>query len=552
MQLNRRAFVAAGAVLATATQAAASTSAGNAAQRRALDHLTRYVEQHRADWGLPGMTVCVVDRDGYTGFVRSGLANVERREAVREDHIFQIGSMTKMMVALTVWSMIHEGKLSPADKLTALMPEIAVANGGDITLQHLLNHTTGMPDDAPLFPDGGLWSGYAPGSHWSYCNLGYDILGLIVARRDGRSLQEALDARLLRPLGMTQTLSAIRIGDRARYAQGYGPPFNDRANLRPGPMVATPWIDLDRGAGCVASTAHDMAIFARFLAGLAQGRGGAVLPDAVAAQFIAVSTPGWDEGQAYGNGIARLTIDGRSYLHHTGGMISFSSAIHVDTEAGIAAFASSNVGGGLNYRPRDVTLHACKLFKAARDGAAAPAPKPTRPVVEHAERYAGAFTAANGDAFEVRAAGDQLKLRYHGRETDMQFAGGGFACAEPAFAVSGLVFELENDRAVRAWADDRDYLVDVSHGYKPAAPAELRALAGRYDNDEPWYGPITIVARDGKLWAGNTDALTPLGDHMWRFGDEEWSPERVRFDGVVNRRPTRVTFSGIPFVRRFS
>jgi len=426
MQLNRRAFVAAGAVLATATQAAASASTGNAAQRRALDQLSHYVEQHRTDWGLPGMTVCVVDRDGYTGFIRSGCANLERREPVREDHIFQIGSITKVMVALTAWSMIQEGKLSPSDELTTLMPEIDVANGGDITLQHLLNHTTGMPDDAPLFPESGLWSGFAPGSHWSYCNLGYDILGLIAARRDGRSLQAAMEARLFRPLGMTQTLSAIRIGDRARYAQGYGPPYNDRANLRPGPMVAMPWIDLDRGAGCIASTAHDMAIFARFLIGLAQGRGGPVLSDATAAQFMAVSTPGWDATGAYGNGIARLTVDGRAYLHHTGGMISFSSAIHVDTEAGIAAFASSNVGGGLNYRPRDVTLHACRLFKAAQDGAPAPTPRPTRAAVEHAERYAGAFTAANGDAFEVRASGDQLKLRYRGRETNMQFAGGGF------------------------------------------------------------------------------------------------------------------------------
>jgi len=555
MQLNRRAFVAGSAVLATATQAAAaSTSSGNAAQRRALDQLSRYVEQHRTDWGLPGMTVCVVDRDGYTGFIRSGLANVERRESVREAHIFQIGSITKMMVAMTVWSMIQEGKLSPSDKLTALMPELNVANGGDINLQHLLNHTTGMPDDAPLFPEGGLWSGYAPGSHWSYCNLGYDILGLIVERRDGRSLQATLEARVLHPLGMTQTLSAIRIGDRALYAQGYGPPYNDRASLRPGPMAPTSWVDLDSGAGCVASTAHDMAIFARFLTGLAQGHGGPVLSDATAAQFLAspAAAPGWAEGAQYGNGIARLTIDGRNYLHHTGGMISFSSAIHVDSEAGIAAFASSNVGGGLNYRPRDVTLHACKLFKAARDGAAAPTPRPTRAVVDRPERFGGVFTASNGDAFEVRPAGDQLKLLYQGRETRMQFAGGGFACEEPAFAVSGLVIDVESDHAVRAWADAREYLAGTARNYKPPASAELRALAGRYDNDSPWYGPITVVARDGKLWAGNTDVITPLSNGVWRFGDEDWSRERVRFDSVVNGRPTRLIFSGNPFVRRFS
>ncbi len=335
------------------------------------------------------MTVCVVDRDGYSGFIRSGWAYVERREPIRDDHIFQIGSITKMMVALTAWSMIQEGKLAADARLAQLMPELMIANGGDITLQHLLNHTTGMPDNAPMFPPGGLWSGYAPGAHWSYCNLGYEIIGKIIARRDGRSLQEALAARVLRPLGMTQTFTAIRVGDRARYPQGYEPEFNDRANLRPAAMTPAPWIDTDIGAGCVASTAHDMAIFSRFLIGLAQGRGAPVLSDAAAAQFIAVSTPGWGEGGAYGNGLARVSIDGRHYLHHTGGMVSFSSAIHVDIEAGVAAFASANVGGGLNYRPRDVTIYACQLFRAAREGGPTPTPKPTRPNVEHPERYAG-------------------------------------------------------------------------------------------------------------------------------------------------------------------
>ncbi len=552
MRLDRRAFIGGGAILAAGTQAApASASNGGMAQSRALRELTRYVEQHRADWGLPGMSVCVVDANGYQGFIRSGWAEVERREPIRNDHLFQIGSITKMMVALTAWSMIQEGKLSPTDKLTALMPELNVANGGDINLQHLLNHTTGMPDDPPLFPQGGLWSAYASGSRWSYCNLGYEIIGKIIARRDGRSLQEALRARVLSPLGMRETLPAIRVGDRMRYPQGYEPEFNDRPVLHPAPMTPAPWIDSDFGAGCVASTAHDMAIFARFLIDLALGRGAGVLSDATAAQFIAVSTPGWDEGAAYGNGIARIAVDGRHYLHHTGGMVSFSSAIHVDVEAGVAAFASSNVGG-LNYRPRDVTSYACQLFRTARDGGPAPSPKPTRPPLEHPERFAGVFRAANGDQFEIRAAGNAIKLRRSGRDSDMQFAGGGFACADPAFTVSGLVFDIENDRAVRAWANDVEYIANPAQGYKPPASAELRALAGRYDNDDRWWGPTIVVARDGKLWLSNTDALTPLADGSWRVGGDDWSPERVRFDAIIDGRPTRMMYSGLPFVRRFS
>ncbi len=61
-----------------------------------------------------------------------------------------------------------------------------------------------------------------------------------------------------------------------------------------------------------------------------------------------------------------------------------------------------------------------------------------------------------------------------------------------------------------------------------------------------------MVARDGKLWLGNTEALTPLGDGSWRYGGDEWSPERIRFDGVIDGRPTQMLFSGLTFVRRFS
>ncbi|HVV33208.1 MAG TPA: serine hydrolase domain-containing protein [Vitreimonas sp.] len=554
MQINRRAFVGASVVagaVAGSARAATESSRGSAAQRAALNTLSHYVEQHRADWGLPGMTVCVVDRDGYTGFIRSGFAHLEDRTPVGAAHLFQIGSISKMMCALVVWQLVQEGKLSLDAKLSALMPELRVDNGGDITLQHLLNHTAGLPDDAPM--QDALWSAWTPGLKWSYSNTGYEICGEIVARTDGRSYPEALAARLLTPLGMRETKAGIRVGDRMAYAQGYEPPLNDRANLRPGPRTQTPWIDTDFAAGCVASTAHDMAIFARFLIDLAQGKGGAALRDDAAAQFIAVAAPapGWAENAQYGNGIARIVDQDRHYWHHTGGMVSFSSSIHVDTEAGVACFASSNIGG-LNYRPRDVTLYACQLLRAARDGGQAPAPKPTRAVVDHPEKYAGRYTAQNGESFELVAAGDQLKMRYQGRESAVQQMDAGFACAESRFAVPGLVIETETDHAVRAWADDVEFLRDPSIGYKPPASAELRALAGRYDNDDRWYGPTTFVARDGKLWAGNAAPMRKTAAGHWVIDGDDATAEHLNFDAVINGKATRFWYSGRPFVRRFS
>lgn len=554
MQLNRRAFVGAGTLAATAAasaQAFTQSSGGTRAEQGVLGTLARYVEQHRADWGLPGMTVCLVDRDGFTGFVRSGYAHSEDRTQVSADHLFQIGSISKMMCALVVWQMVQEGKLSPEAKLSTLMPELRIANGGDITLQHLLNHTSGLPDDSPMMDE--LWSAWTPGSKWSYSNTGYQICGEIVARYDHRPYHEALAARLLQPLGMNATKPAIRVGDRMSYAQGYEPPFNDRTLLLPGPRTQTPWIDMENAAGCVASTGADMAIFARFLIELARGKGGSVLHDDTAVHFVAspAAAPGWSENAEYGNGIARIEDHDRHYWHHTGGMVSFSSSIHVDTQAGIACFASSNIGG-IGYRPRDISMYACQLLRSAKEGAPAPTPKPTRPSVEHPEAFVGKYTAQSGESFELFAVGHDLKMRYQGRESGVQGLGAGFACADPRFVESGLVFDMETDHAVRAWVNDIEFSRDPSKGYKPAAPAELRALAGRYDNDDRWLGPIFFVARDGKLWANNSAPIKKTDAGYWVFDGDDVTTERMNFDAVMNGVPMRFWYSGKPFVRRFS
>jgi len=556
MNVNRRTVLGGAAVVAgLAASARASTrkEGGERAHAKALDALEPYVEQHRADWGLPGMTLCMVTRTGFAGYVMSGRADVDRRISVEPDHLFQIGSISKMMAALAIWSLIDDGKLSPDARIKDLLPTVPIRGGDEITLQHLLNHTSGLPGDPPLIVDGGLWTGFAPGSRWLYSNTAYQMIGLIAAQADGRSYPDCVEARVLKPLGMTQSVGSLRVADRERYARGYEPAYSDRPHMRPGLMTPAPWVDSDNAAGCIAATARDMSLFLGFLLALAEGKGAPVISDAAAVKFLAdpADAPGWSAGARYGNGVARLAIDGRNYLHHTGGMVSFSSSLHVDPEAGVAAFASSNVHYGLAYRPRDVTIYACKLLHAAESGGVAPSPAPTRPIVDKPQAFAGIFAAASGDKFEIVAEADRLVLRRDGRDTEMQARGDGFfACREPAFEVTGLKVDMEAEKAVRAWAGDIEYAANPSAGYRPLPSPELQALAGRYDSDDRWAGPAYVFARDGKLWLG-TDALAPLKNGEWRAGAEEWSPERVRFDGVVAGRPHRMLYSGFPFYRRF-
>lgn len=559
MEFNRRLLLAAGAAGAApsgAAEAATRSSGGRSAHRTALSALSRYAEQHVRDWGLPGLTICVVDRDGFVGFITSGYADVERRRPVGPDHLFQIGSISKVFTALTLYSLNQEGKLAPGARVRDVLPDIAIANAGAVTFQHLLNHTSGLPGNAPAVLDGGLWSGFTPGDHWHYSNTGYELLSRAIAQADGKLFHEAVEARVLRPLGMSSSRGAIQNGDRTRYAQGYETLYADRPAFRPGPRAPAPWVNVETGAGSVAATSADMAIFLRFLLDLAHGRGGPVLSDASATAFMAdpAAAPGWAENARYGNGLARLIIGERNYLHHTGGMVSFSSSMHVDPEAGVAAFASSNVGVSLNYRPRDVTLFACRLLRMAREGGDAPTPAPTRSSVNDPASFTGVYTANSGEAFEIRADGaNQIAIRHNGRDGRMQsLTGPFFVTDERRFAISGLLFEQEGADIVRAWADDVEFVRGPATVYQQPPSADVQRLAGVYDSDDRWSGPLWIIARSGKLWLNNAEPLTQLADGSWRPGDDAWIPERIRFDGFVDGRPTRLLLSGSPYVRRFS
>jgi len=215
MSLDRRSVLGlalASAGLATATEAAVAPVgveiSGGGAHRyaQALIDIQRYGALHRQANALPGLTLALVDRQGFTAFMRFGYADLDRREPVRADHLFQIGSISKSFAALCVYRLIEAGKISLDTNVQDLLPEVPLPGGSRITVQSLLNHSSGLPDDAPIFPRGGdqrLWRGYETGTHWSYSNLGYQLLGQIVARQHGRPYGEVVRLEVLGPLGIS-------------------------------------------------------------------------------------------------------------------------------------------------------------------------------------------------------------------------------------------------------------------------------------------------------------------------------------------------------------
>ncbi len=94
-----------------------------------------------------------------------------------------------------------EGRLNLSDRISAIMPEFPLPRGNTITVQHMLDHTAGLPGNSPLFSDGGLWTAYAPGAHWHYSNTAYEMLGKLAEHIGGKPLEPPARRTHLRSVG---------------------------------------------------------------------------------------------------------------------------------------------------------------------------------------------------------------------------------------------------------------------------------------------------------------------------------------------------------------
>ncbi len=290
--------------------------------------------------------------------------------------------------------------------------------------------------------------------------------------------------------------------------------------------------------------------------------------------FTAFSTPHiaaeeFGPGASYGYGIAIDTLDGHKRLRHTGGMVSFMSALHLDLDAGLGAFASINAQQG--YRPNPVAQYGLQVLRAASERKAPPrAPRAdTSAEVADAAGYAGTYTAPNGQSMTIAAENAGLVLLDAGRRIPLQAVGEDqFLAAEAPFDLYPLLFGRASGMpAAGASAADSapvgkapavtlppvvelaigpDWFANARYtGPKNeiAAP-QLAPYAGLYYNSDPWAGATRIVLRRGRLWVGGALPLEPIGAHLFRLADEPSSPETAEFRDLVGGYAQMLLFDG--------
>jgi hypothetical protein len=314
------------------------------------------------------------------------------------------------------------------------------------------------------------------------------------------------------------------------------------------PLAPAAWVDVTAGAGNVASTADDMTRLLRTLANAAQGRGGMGLSPELGREYTSHSVPSDTRGMSYGNGLMHVGSRGRAYLHHTGGMISFSSSFHVDVASGVGAFASTTLSAFAEYRPRLLTQFAVDALTNAAEGRPLPAPPPLERPLANPASYVGNYAGPSG-SFEVRP-GNPLTIVAEGQSAPLlQWDGDVFRTTHPSFRAFSLMFERKGNAITTASWGPSSYVRAGSGAQLPKSNPQLAKLAGRFVNDSPWIGMASVVERGGRLWIGTETPMSPMAQNLWRVGEDSWSPERASFANFIDGRPMTFVFSGEKFLR---
>lgn len=217
-----------------------------------------------------------------------GWADRAKNIGLNDESIFDLASVSKQFTSMGIMILKKQGKLSYDDSLRKFFPELPYAN---ITLRHLMHHTSGLPDYMDLFmkhwdstqiaTNGDMISMlvkhkpdtlFTPGSKWMYSNTGYALLASVIAKVSGQGFGEFLKQHIFEPLGMKRTLVYGKRYEKRlldNYALGYVYDKYEKkyylADDHPGLSAMVIMLDGVQGDGSVNSTTNDLLKWDRAL-----------------------------------------------------------------------------------------------------------------------------------------------------------------------------------------------------------------------------------------------------------------------------------------------
>ncbi|MFJ3503857.1 MULTISPECIES: serine hydrolase domain-containing protein [unclassified Streptomyces] len=328
---------------AQASRGIGPAAGGHEATRRAIDAAVAA--------GIPGITAEARDSRGVWK-TAAGVGDLTTRAPRGENDRFRVGHLTSTFVATVLLQMEAERKLDLDDSVERHLPGLVTGNGNDgraITVRQVLNHTSGLPDyfsdaayvDTYVLGDGFFAHRYEtmphdkrvrvalahpplfpPGTRHGFSNTNDVIAAMVVEKAGGRTYEEEIRRRIVKPLGLTATTTPGNGVQLPRPSgRGYSKPYfltqPDRIEDVTELNGSHNWGNLD-----IISSAADLN---RFYGALM--RGALLPPEQLRAMKTTVVNPDVPIA-AYGLGIERLTLGcGTTVWYRDGGTVGWLSMV---------------------------------------------------------------------------------------------------------------------------------------------------------------------------------------------------------------------------------
>jgi CubicO group peptidase (beta-lactamase class C family) len=338
--------------------------------------LSEWIQAELTAADIPSCSLVVVNRDGIIGAEAFGHASLSQARLATPHTAYHLFSATKLYTATAIMQLVEQGRLQLTDVVADVLPEYRDKLSPDLTVQHLLSHTSGLKDTTKallaVHVDGErapttaealsrytVRSTHTPDHTVEYRNVNYALLGEIITRRSGQPYTTYVTEHMLQPLGM-QVAFSLTSEMKSDAASGYIEYWNPmRLLLRwfmpevvrkvSGPRIGK-WMELrdyslDTAAiGGLVGSAMEFAPF--LIAHLNDGRGILSADSAQQMQtIVARGQAGFEAKVGVGLGWKIGQVNGREFLNHEGSGAGFTSETRLYPQDQIGIIMLMNVMG---------------------------------------------------------------------------------------------------------------------------------------------------------------------------------------------------------------
>ena len=335
--------------------------------------LQQVVDAYAAKYFLPGSVVGLWRPGEEDVVITQGFSDIANKKPMTADDTFIIASVTKSFVGTVAFQLIAEGKLSLDSKLSEFQPNFP--NGENITVEQLLHMTSGIYDYSadPVvnkclgyhpnqLPDL-VWSTedlisiastnkpyFAPGEGLHYSNSNTVILGVIIEKVTGSTLEEQIACRITEPLGLKNTYLPASAEENRPTAVGYYVD-KDTGESDVGPNVNPSFL---WAAGAMISNLSDLKVWAKAL-----GTGQLITPalqQEQRKQFYPLKLDGApkffdDMNPGYGLALERYQTEPNEFIGHSGKTTNFNAQMFYQPSTGSVLITLTNTATVAGFGP---------------------------------------------------------------------------------------------------------------------------------------------------------------------------------------------------------